>query len=79
MPKKADTRIADAGQCQRQAHQTWLRRICYALVNTTTQIARKMLMPTDRHQPKLNELDAVVIVLLVSCLQKHHNKRLGLG
>lgn len=27
MPKKADTRIADAGQCQRQAHQTWLRRM----------------------------------------------------
>ena len=52
---------------------------CYALVNVTTQIARKMLMPTDRHQPKLNELDAVVMVLLVSCLQDHYNKDLGFG
>ena len=51
---------------------------CYALVNMTTQIARKMLMPTDRHQPKLNELDAVVMVLLVSCLQDHYNKALAL-
>ena len=50
----------------------------YALVNVTTQIARKMLMPTDRHQPKLNELDAVVMVLLVSCLQDHYNKALAL-
>lgn len=52
---------------------------CYALVKTTTQIAKKMLMPTDRHQPKLNELDAVVMVLLISCLQDHYNKDLGFG
>ena len=41
---------------------------CYALVNVTTQIVRKILMPTVRHQPKLNELGAVVIVLLGFCL-----------
>ena len=52
---------------------------CYALVKTTTQIAMKMPMPTDRHQPKLNELDAVVMVLLVSCLQDHYNKDFGFG
>ena len=34
----------------------------YALVNVTTQIARKMLMPTDRHQVRLNELEAVVML-----------------
>ena len=51
---------------------------CYVLVKTTTQIVRKMLMPTVRHQPKLNELDAVVIVLLVSCLQDNYNKDLAL-
>ena len=51
----------------------------YALVNVTTQIARKMPMPTDRHQLKLNELDAVVMVLLVSCLQDHYNKDLDFG
>ena len=48
---------------------------CYALVNVTTQIARKMLMPTDRHQVRLNELKAVV---MLSCLQDHYNKALAL-
>ena len=50
---------------------------CYALVKTTTQIAMKMPMPTDRHQPKLN--DAVVMVLPVSCLQDHYNKDFSFG
>ena len=35
---------------------------CYALVNVTTQIAKKMLMPTDRHQVRLKELEAVVML-----------------
>lgn len=35
MLKKADTRITDAGQCQRQAHQTWLRRmLCFGTRKT---------------------------------------------
>ena len=47
----------------------------YALVNVTTQIARKMLMPTDRHQVRLKEFEAVV---MLSCLQDHYNKALAL-
>ena len=38
---------------------------CYALVNVTTQIAMKMLMPTDRHQVRLKELEAVVMLSLL--------------
>ena len=47
----------------------------YALVNVTTQIARKMLMPTDRHQVRLKKLEAVV---MLSCLQDYYNKALAL-
>ena len=77
--KKANTRVQLMLASVNAKHTRLGLGGYYALVNVTTQIARKMLMPTDRHQVRLKELEAVVMVLLVSCLQDHYNKDLDFG
>ena len=60
--KKANTRVQLMLASVNAKHTRLGSGGCYALVNVTTQIARKMLMPTDRHQARLNELEAVAIL-----------------
>ena len=60
--KKANTRVQLMLASVNAKHTRLGSGGCYALANVTTQIARKMLMPTDRHQARLNELEAVAIL-----------------
>ena len=60
--KKANTRVQLMLASVKAKHTILGSGGCYALANVTTQIARKMLMPTDRHQARLNELEAVAIL-----------------